>query len=194
MCWTGFLYLKKHRWHEHWVKCDFWVSKKQIFTFLKQISRFLPGWGQEEGHSEHSEASITLSCCHPCCSTWHNAIALPVDRSSFLKVWAQFVHLAEPKEDTGFQLFHAYKHQFKKHMSKAEAKHYPAIFLLAVKPTGCNTQPHPPQKEKPHAAALSWIHKKPGSFLRTPAVFPCLCIRHSYRANEPSFSPSVKID
>lgn len=45
-CWTGFLYLKKHRCHEHWVKCDFWVSEEQIWTFLRQICWSLPGWGR----------------------------------------------------------------------------------------------------------------------------------------------------
>jgi len=40
-------------------------------------------------------------------------------------------------------------------MRKAEAENYPAIFLLAVKPTDYDTRPHPPQKEKPQAAALN---------------------------------------
>ncbi|XP_056201863.1 leucine-rich repeat-containing protein 28 isoform X2 [Falco biarmicus] len=97
-----------------------------------------------EGNSNGRIASRYLAQC--------NSAAR---RSSFLKIWALFVHLAVSKEDTGLQLFHAYKQSFKKHMSKAEAKNYPAIFLLAVKPTGCNTQPHPPQKEKPHAASLN---------------------------------------
>lgn len=73
-CWTGFLYLKKHRCHKHWVKCDFWVSAKQIWTFLRQISQSLPGWGR----SRVTEARITLAQCHPCCSAWHSVTALPV--------------------------------------------------------------------------------------------------------------------
>lgn len=76
-------------------------------------------------------------------------------------------------------------------MSEAEPKNYPAIFLSAVKPTGYNMQPHPLQKEKPHAVSLDWALKKPGRFLRTPAVFPCLCIRHSDVSSD-SFSEVLR--
>lgn len=55
-------------------------------------------------------------------------------------------------------------------MSQAESKNYPAIFLLAVKPTGYNTQPHPAQREKPHAVSLNWAHKKPGRFFWEPLL------------------------
>lgn len=108
-CWTGFLCLKKHRQHEHWAKCDFWVSKKPVFNIF--WSRYL-GPCQEGGRKRVTVSTARLvPCFHvatPAVVTCHNVTDSTACQLSFQKICTQ-VHLAEPKEDTGLQSFHAYK-------------------------------------------------------------------------------------
>lgn len=99
--WTGFLYLKKHRCHEHWVKCDFCVGEKQIWTFLRQISQSLPRLGQGQGHWGWDHTHTVPSLLH--CVAWWDSTAC---HSSLLKI-CLFTLLT--REDTGLQSFHAYK-------------------------------------------------------------------------------------